>query len=84
MIKAMRVSGSNEALDVTTDSKAALKQHGSLAVPAATYLSEWSEAWQERPAIAPTWVKAHLTSSEFTERFGATEQWRWHLNQRAR
>ena len=66
-------------VDVTSDSKVALRQLRSWNFGVQTYLS-WSQVWEKRHLLAATWVRSHRNEQAFLEEFGQASLWRRQLN----
>ena len=69
----------DEEVDVTTDSRVAMKHLHSASFTKSMYLS-WGQVWNLRHLCRATWIRSHTTPDGFVQEFGSQQVWRRTLN----
>ena len=69
----------DEEVDVTTDSRVAMKQLQSASFTKTMYLS-WGSVWTNRHLARATWIRSHTSMDGFVQEFGSHQSWRRTLN----
>ena len=69
----------DEEVDVTTDSRVAMKQLQSASFTKTMYLS-WGQVWSNRHLARATWIRSHTSNEGFAKEFGSHQSWRRTLN----
>ena len=69
----------DEEVDVTTDSRVAMKQLQSAGFTKTMYLS-WGTVWSNRHLARATWIRSHTSMEGFVKEFGSHQSWRRTLN----
>ena len=69
----------DEEVDVTTDSRVAMKHLQSASFTKTMYLS-WGPVWSNRHLARATWIRSHTSAEGFKQEFGSHQSWRRTLN----
>ena len=69
----------DEEVDVTTDSRVAMKHLQSASFTKSMYLS-WGPVWSNRHLARATWIRSHTSAEGFKQEFGSHQSWRRTLN----
>ena len=69
----------DEEVDITTDSRVAMKHLHSANFTKTMYLS-WDQVWDTRHLGRTTWIRSHTTQDGFVQEFGSQQVWRRTLN----
>ncbi|CAE7942601.1 unnamed protein product [Symbiodinium necroappetens] len=69
----------NEEVDITTDSRVAVRHLKSENFTKSMYLS-WGQVWDSRHLGRTTWIRSHTTHDGFVQEFGEQSIWRRTLN----
>ena len=69
----------DEEVDVTTDSRVAMRHLQSASFTKNMYLS-WGPVWFNRHLARATWIRSHTSVEGFVQEFGSHQSWRRTLN----